>query len=70
MSYHSIKLPEYKGYWSLPGNEINLYQTKRPEYKGYWSLPGNEIHLYQTKRPNWFHRTMMSILIGWKWNDN
>jgi len=41
-----------------------------PKYKGHWCLPGNEIWLYQVKRPNWFHRTMMSILIGWKWHDN
>jgi hypothetical protein len=44
-----------------------------PKPKGYWVFPGSHP-AYATKfgvlyKPNWFHMTMMRLILGFKWED-
>ena len=44
-----------------------------PPPVGYWELPGSTpqfgTRFSAIKKPNWFHRTMMRVLLGWTWRD-
>lgn len=52
----------------------NKYQFHgSPPIVGYWILPGSsELQQFKfgmTAKPNWFHRHMMQLLLGWKWEN-
>lgn len=50
-----------------------IYLLSYPKYVGGWQLPGSTVrHTVQFNmegRPCWLHRTMMRLLLGWKWKD-
>lgn len=37
--------------------------------KGYLNITNNWQLAVYGKRPNWFHRTMMRLLLGWTWEE-
>jgi hypothetical protein len=42
-----------------------------PKHAGMYCLGGdkNVFCISFEKKPNWFHRTMMKVCLGWKWED-
>ena len=57
----SIFEPSY-----LKVNTINL-----PTYVGSYEI-GKDTGTWFSllKKPNWFHRTMVRLILGWVWKDN
>lgn len=53
-------------------NSASFVFTPSPKYVGCYCLGGKTgMCIYFEYKPNWFHRTMMKLCLGWKWeNDN
>lgn len=70
LQYEHIKLD---GAYNLNIGGI-AYQIKPPPpVIGYWVLPCQDTQ-YKTmfaaySKPNWFHRKMMGLVLGMKWED-
>ena len=52
--------------------EENSFSFKGPPPNvGWWVLPGSapgwEMRYSTSAKPSWFHRKMMLLLLGWKW---
>jgi hypothetical protein len=41
-----------------------------PKYVGYYYLGPKALCIAFEKKPNWFHRTMMKVCLGWKWEND
>ena len=41
-----------------------------PKYVGYYYLGHKALCIAFEKKPNWFHRTMMKVCLGWKWEND
>lgn len=41
-----------------------------PKYVGYYYLENKVLCIAFEKKPNWFHRTMMKVCLGWKWEND
>ena len=41
-----------------------------PKYVGYYYLGHKALCIAFVKKPNWFHRTMMKVCLGWKWEND
>jgi len=41
-----------------------------PKYVGYYYFGDKALCIAFEKKPNWFHRTMMKVCLGWKWEDD
>ena len=41
-----------------------------PKYVGRYCLGDKALCIAFVKKPNWFHRTMMKVCLGWKWEND
>ena len=41
-----------------------------PKYVGRYCLGRKALCIAFEKKPNWFHRTMMKVCLGWKWEND
>ena len=61
--------------WSLP-KEAFIESTSSSFYNPYKYVGTYELgkdsgtYFSLLKKPNWFHRTMVRLILGWVWKDN
>ncbi len=52
---------------------MEFYNLKEEELKPKWILHINKdikINFYHEDIPNWFHRKMVKVLLGWRYEKN
>ena len=58
--------------WVVENNTSTATFTQYigPKYVGYYYLGHKALCIAFEKKPNWFHRTMMKVCLGWKWEND
>lgn len=59
-TYYSKDITSY-------GNPDKRCAFQHPKYAGSWKI--GDIEVFTKVKPNWFHRKMISWILGWEWRD-
>ena len=52
-------------------NNASFVFKPSPKYIGCYCIGGDiGLKIYFKTKPKWFHRTMMKLCLGWKWEND